>query len=185
MLGARFAFLLSVEKGCLRKADDMRLVKSGSDWWRRFLGSRHDRRSSVASILRQRYVREKQHAMRYRQHAERMLYPQFRDALLGIAAEEEKHAESIGVKITDLGEKLPNVIPIYIAKEQNSWFYLRTDLEEEQRCAGELQDDLPDLGSEFPEIAELFERIENDGKRHRAQLREMLARSDPQSVAPA
>jgi rubrerythrin len=148
-------------------------------WWGKLFGS--DNRAAVLNVLRHRYVREKQHAMRYRQHAERIHYPQFREALIGIAAEEEKHAELIATKIEELGEKLPDVIPIHVAKEQNSWHYLRTDLEEEQRCTGELKDDLPALSGEFPEIAGLLERIDADGKRHRAQLRDMLARSDPQS----
>jgi len=33
-------------------------------------------------------------------------------------------------------------------------------------------------------VAELLERIDGEGKRHRAQLRDMLARSDPQSAGP-
>jgi rubrerythrin len=140
----------------------------------------------MLNVLCHRYVREKQHhGMRYRQHAERMRYPQFRDMLLGLAGEEERHAEMIGAKIKDLGEKLPNVIPIHVAKEPNSWLYLRTDLEEEQRCAGELKDDLPALSREFPDIAELFRRIESDSKKHRSQIRDMLARSDPQSTDAA
>lgn len=163
----------------------MALRRKWLAWWGKLFDCRDETRAAVVNVLRHRYVREKQHAMRYRQHAERMRYPQFRDALLGIAAEEEKHAESIGAKIEDLGEKLPNVIPIYVAKEQNSWCYLRTDLEEEQRCAGELKNDLPALSEEFSEIAVLLERIESDGRRHRAQLREMLARSDAQAAGPA
>jgi hypothetical protein len=47
-----------------------------------------------------------------------------------------------------------------------------------------LTEDLPVL-SEFPEIAELLERIDTNGKKHRAQLRDMLARSDPQSAEAA
>jgi rubrerythrin len=156
-----------------------------SNWWRTFLGFKKDGRAEVLDVLRHRYVREKQHAMRYRQHAERMHYPQFRDGLLSLAMEEEKHAEAIGASLKALGESLPDVIPIHVGREQNSWFYLRTDLEEEQRCAGELQVDLPALTGEFPEVAELLERIDDDGKRHRAQIRDMLARSDPQSAGPA
>lgn len=163
----------------------MALRVKRSDWWARLFGSREESRAAMLNALRHRYVREKQHGMRYRQHAERMHYPQFRDTLLGLAGEEEQHAESIGAKIRDLGEKLPSVIPIHVAKEPNSWSYLRTDLEEEQRCAGELKDDLPGLGREFPDIAELLGRIESNGKRHRAQIRAMLARSDPQSTDPA
>ena len=150
-------------------------------WWQKSLGSKSIRREVLLNLLRHRYVREKQHAMRYRQHAERMSYPQFRDALLSIAAEEELHAQWLSAKITELGEKLPDVIPIHVPREQNSWFYLRTDLEEERRCCGELQDDLSAINDEFPETAALLNIIENDGKRHRAGIRDMLARSDPQS----
>lgn len=150
-------------------------------WRRKPFGSAG--RDAVLSVLRHRYVREKQHAMRYRQHAERMSYPQFRNALLSIAAEEELHAQWLAAKILDLGEKLPDVIPIRVPREQNSWFYLRTDLEEERRCCGELQNDLSAINDDFPETAALLKIIENDGKRHRAEIRDMLARSDPQSVA--
>ena len=158
----------------------MTLQMKWLDWWGKLFGSRDEARSAVLDVLKHRYVREKQHAMRYRQHAERMRYSQFHDALLSLAAEEEQHAESIGAKIRDLGQDLPDVIPVCVAREQNSWSYLRTDLEEERRCAGGSKDDLPVLSGEFPEIAELFEHIESDGRRHRSQLRDMLARSDPQ-----
>ena len=77
-------------------------------WWQKSLGSKSIRREVLLNLLRHRYVREKQHAMRYRQHAERMSYPQFRDALLSIAAEEELHAQWLSAKITELGEKLPD-----------------------------------------------------------------------------
>jgi rubrerythrin len=113
-----------------------------------------------------------------------MRYPQFRDALVRLAAEEENHARMIKEKIKALGAALPDVIPIHLAQEPNSWHYLRTDLEEEQRCAGELHEDLPGLSREFPDVVELLEGIEDDGKKHRAQLREMIARSDPQSLSP-
>ena len=162
----------------------MALRMEWSNWWRKVLGHKDDGRAAVLHVLHHRYVREKQHAMRYRQHAERMHYPQFHDALSNLAVEEEKHAESIAAKIKDLDGKLPEVIPINIAHEQNSWHYLRTDLEEEQRCAGELEGDLPMLNAEFPDVAQLLGHIESDGKRHRAQIRDMLARSDPQASSP-
>lgn len=160
-------------------------MKTTKHWLRRLIGSADERVSSVIELLGHRYVREKQQAMRYSQHAERMRYPQFREALLRIAGEEEKHAGLLEEKIKALGGKLPDVIPIHAARETNSWQYLRTDLEEEQRCAGDLHEDLPGLSGEFPEIAKLLERIEEEGKSHRAQLRDMIARSDPQSLWPA
>jgi rubrerythrin len=163
----------------------MMLQTNRSDRWQKWLGSRAEARAAVLNVLRHRYIRESQHAMRYRQHAEKIHYPEFREALISIAAEEEKHAESIGAKIKDLGEKVPDVIPIHVAKEQNSWFYLRTDLEEEERCAEEWQHDLPALSGEFPEVTELLQRIDSDCKRHWLRFRGMLAHSDPLSAGPA
>jgi hypothetical protein len=79
----------------------------------------------------------------------------------------------------DLGEKLTDVIPI--RSEQNSWFYLRAGLEEERRCCGELQNDLPPFTTSLRKTAELLKRIESDGSKHRTEIRDMLARTDPQS----
>ena len=153
-----------------------------SDWKKRFLGCEGSARVAVLDLLGHRYVREKQQAMRYRQHAERMRYPQFRDTLFALAAEEENHAQELAEKIAALGEKPPEVIPIHVAREPNSWFYLRTDLEEEERCAGELKTELPTLSEAFSDVAELLERIEIAGKSHRTKVRAMLARSDPQAA---
>jgi rubrerythrin len=151
-----------------------------ADWTRHLFDIDQRARDSVLDLLRHRYVREKQHAMRYRQHAER-IRREFRDTLISMAVEEERHAASIGAKIIDLGEKLPDVIPIHVAQEANSWSYLRTDLEEEQRCAGEMSN-LPDISGKFSEIAELLAGIDSDSERHRTMLRDMLARSVPQPL---
>lgn len=162
----------------------MALQVKRSNWWAKLFGSRDRSCAAIVKVLQHRYVREQQHGMRYRQHAERMRYPQFRDALSDLAAEERKHAGLIAEKIREFGAELPDVVPIHVAHEQNSWYYLRTDLEEEQRCAGELEADLPVLRAEYHDVAELLKRIERDGRRHRAIIRDMLARSDPQA-APA
>ena len=100
----------------------MALQTNRSDRWEKWFGACAEARAAVLSVLRHRYVRESQHAMRYRQHAEKIHYPEFREALISIAAEEEKHAEWIGAKIKDLGEKAPEVIPIHVAKEQTAGF---------------------------------------------------------------
>lgn len=151
-------------------------------WLKWLRGSADEERASVAELLRHRYVREKQHAMRYSQHAERMRYPQFRDTLAAMASEEESHAGLIAEKIKALGDQVPDVIPIHVAKEANAWHYLRTDLEEEDRCAGELHRDLARLRANFPDVAELLEGVETDGERHRVRLRDMISRSDPQAA---
>ena len=63
----------------------MALKKSWSEC-RSLFGPADEARGSAVSCLRHRYVREKQQVMRYNQHAEKMRYPQFRDALARIAA---------------------------------------------------------------------------------------------------
>jgi hypothetical protein len=81
--------------------------------------------TAVLNVLCDCYVRETQHAMRYRQHAERIHHPEFRQELLNIVAEEQKHAESVGTYIERLGGRIPEVVPVHVPKEQNLWLYLR------------------------------------------------------------
>ena len=48
-----------------------------SEWWRRFLASSPDGDQKAVDILRQRYVEEMQQADRFKQHAQKMHYPQY------------------------------------------------------------------------------------------------------------
>lgn len=163
----------------------MALARRRSNRRTAFFGGGNDVKPLALELLRHCYARERQHAMRYRQHAERMRYTQFREALIRLAQAEDEHAAAVARQIEALGGALPDVIPIHVAREQNSWRYPRTDLEEEQRCTGEIEADASAISAEFPEVAELLRRIERDARGHRARLRNMLARSDPQAAAPA
>jgi rubrerythrin len=158
-----------------------RMRQSASHEW---FGREVELSTAVLKVLGDCYVRESQHAMRYRQHAERIHSPEFRQELLRIAAEEQKHAESVGIQIQTLGGRTPEVVPVHVAKEQNLWQYLRTDLQEEERCAEELKDDLFLPLAELPEIARLLNRIDRDCKSHRLRIRAMLAGVDPLSAGP-
>ncbi len=140
--------------------------------------------AAVLNVLCHCYVRESQHVMRYRQQAERIHHSEFRRELGEIAGEEQKHVDSLAGKIQSMGAALPEVVPIHVASEQNRWFYLRTDLEEEERCGGELWDDLGLVRGRAPEIARVLERIDEDCKKHWLRLRAMLADSDPLSAGP-
>lgn len=162
----------------------MSFKKSWSEWWRRFLGLSPDGYRRAIEILRGRYIEERQHMHRFAQHAQKMQYPQFREKLLQIAANEAKHVEWIAEKIRLLGGKLPEVAEIP-ATEKNSWQYLLADLDEEKHCSAELLEQIQTIQLELPEIAEVLERIYEDGARHREEIREMLMRSDPQSLWPA
>ena len=162
----------------------MKDERGWSDWWRRFIGFAPEGRQRTLDILTRRYIEESQHVARFTEHAERMQYVQFRQRLLAIAAEESEHVRLIGEKIKQLGGRLPEVPPIF-AGIKNSWQYLLEDLTEQQRCAEELFEQALALRDEFPGVTELLERIYRDGKRHRDAIRDMLIKSDPQSLWPA
>ncbi len=160
----------------------MIVKKNPSDWWRRFLGFSSDSYHRAVEVLTKRYVEESQHVARFTQHAQRMQYPQFRDKLLAIAADEAKHVEWLAEKIKLFGGRLPDVPPIS-EPVKNSWQYLLEDLNEGQVCAAELLAEAQSLRQELPSVAEVLERIYQDGVKHRDEIRRMLMRSDPQSLS--
>lgn len=154
-----------------------------AEWWRRWLDPAGKRCRTVLNILRYRYADEMQHAARLRQHAEKMRYPQFREALRRIAADESKHADWIAKKIEALGGMLPAVTEVR-SEQKNSWQYLLEDLEEERRCSADLEDDMLAIRSDYPDVDELLGRIDEEEGKHRDEIREMLMRSDPQASCP-
>jgi bacterioferritin (cytochrome b1) len=162
----------------------MTYEKSWTDWWRKFLGVSPNGYRDVIKILSLRYVEEMQHVQRYTAHAEHMQYPQFREKLLRIAADEARHAEWLAEKITMFGAPIPNV-PREPTTTRNSWQYLLADLEEEKQSSDDLIEQMQSLRNEMPDIAAMLERIYEDTERHRSEIRNMLVRSDPQSIWPA
>jgi bacterioferritin (cytochrome b1) len=162
----------------------MTYEKNWSDWWRQFLGVSPGGYRDVIKILASRYVEEMQHVRRYTEHAEHMQYPQFREKLLRIAADEARHAEWLAQKITLFGGTIPNV-PKQPPSSKNSWQYLLGDLEEEKHCSDDLIEIMQTVRDELPDIAAMLERIYEDSERHSSEIRDMLARSDPQSIWPA
>ena len=148
------------------------------------VGSGSDGCDIALEVLRHCYVREKQHVMRFRQHAERMQFLKFRYALLRIASKEEEHAKWIAAKIKALGGGLPPVIEVRFTHESD-WDYLRSDLDDERRCVTEMEEDKLVIQSHFPDIVALLELIEDDALKHRQEIREMLRQSAPQTFWPA
>lgn len=162
----------------------MAYEKSWSNWWRTFLGCSPDGFRETLRILQDLYLDAMRHAKLHTQHAERMQYRQFRESLLRIAADEARHAEWLAGKITLLGGTLPSV-PETSTGERNSWQYLLADLNEEQHSSADLLQQIRTVREQLPDIAEGLERIYQEGLRHRAEIRDMLMRSDPQSIWPA
>jgi bacterioferritin (cytochrome b1) len=163
---------------------EMASENNWSGWWRKFLGVSDGGYHGVMKILQERYVEEMVRVKRYTAHAQRMQYPQFREKLLRIAADEARHAEWLAEKITLFGARLPSV-PEILPDEKNSWQYLLADLNEEQQSSEDLIEQMQTVREEMPEVARVLERIYEDGQKHRAEIRDMMMRSDPQSIWPA
>ena len=154
------------------------------NWLTRLRGrdsSPDDARERILELLGHRYLRESQHVLRFRQHAERIADRQVRATLLRIAAEEAKHVRWIEERIVSLDGKLPAVIEIHYSHE-STWEYLRSDLDEERRCEAEIEDDKENLQSDFPDIVALLDRVEADAEKNRQEIRALLLRNA--DVAP-
>jgi hypothetical protein len=52
-------------------------------------------------------------------------------------------------------------------------------LQEENRCADHLWEQLWRIGASHPDVTELLQKVHEAGKKHRQAIREMLMRSDP------
>jgi len=141
-----------------------------------------DARERVLDVLCRRYVRETQHVIRFRQHAERITDDEIRRALLDMAAREARHVLAIEENIAALGGQLPPVIDIRCG-QGDTWEYLRSDFDDERRCIGEINEEKVRIGTEFPQIIALLDRIESDAQKHREEIRRLFSKKTPPLLA--
>jgi len=158
--------------------------KNGPRWWRRFLDLAPDESTNTVDILRQRYIDEMQRIGRFKQYAEKMHYPQYREKFVQMAAEKSQHAERIGARIVALGGRLPDVA-VHGSTNENSWRALSMALEEENRSTDRLAEQLRSIASEHSDIVKLLQQISLEQEHHRGEIRQMLMRSDPFALSLA
>ena len=137
----------------------------------------------LLEVLCAEYASEVQMGNLFREHAQKMHYPHFRERLLRIAAAEEKHAEWLREKIFGLQGTLPEV-PLTETTGKNTWECLLMDLEEERRCVADLEDRLLKVEPIDPEIALGLRQIQEEEKHHRDEIRDLLMRSDAYALWP-
>jgi bacterioferritin (cytochrome b1) len=101
-----------------------------------------------------------------------------------MAKEKRQHAERIGEKIVALGGILPDVAEGR-STDENSWKSLLMALEDENRSADRLPEQLRRIGLEHPDIGRLLQQISREQENHRNEIREMLMRSDPFALSLA
>ena len=160
----------------------MSFKNSYLDWWRGFLNISRSPRREAIQILQWQYIEAMQRANHLTQHAKNMPYRHFREKLLSIAADETGHSDQIAEKIRLLGGTLP-AVPTTDLTGGNGWRSLLADLQEQQRSAAELWEHLHRVRAEFPDIAELLQRVYEDGKKHRSEITDIVMRSDPQAFS--
>jgi len=162
----------------------MPLSKDWSEWWRRFLDLAPNESATAVDFLCQRYVEEMQRIERFKQYAQKMHYPQYREKFLEMAKEKRQHAERIGEKIVALGGILSDVAEGR-STDENSWQSLLMALEDENRSADRLPEQLRRIGLEHPDIAKFLQQISREQENHRNEIRKMLMRSDPFALSLA
>jgi rubrerythrin len=154
-----------------------------SEWLRstalRFIDTaRQEDLHTLIIILRETYLDTIKDVTYFSHHAEHMYYPQFRQRLQEIAAEEQGHIHWLRETIRALGGELPT--PTAAAKHgKNNWENLRLDLEEEKKDYDELLQGLLKAEHLDPAIAEELRHIRGEERRHREELRELLMKSEP------
>jgi len=139
---------------------------------------RQAQRHTLMTILGEAYLDALKDVRHFRQHAERMYYPHFRQRLQQIVAEEQGHSEWLAKQLRVLGGEVPRPgPPAKLGK--NSWENLRLELEEERKDYTELLPGLLTAEHFDPAIAEGLRRLRQDERKHREELLELMLKSDP------
>jgi rubrerythrin len=150
--------------------------------WQHFFDALHpDHRQMLLRILRDAYLEEAQDVTQFTQHVERMHYPQFRERLRRIAAEEQAHVTWLRDKLLALGGEVPTV-SLTPKGAKNAWQGLLLDLEEEKRSYADLLEAMHIAEQADPEIAEGLQRIRAEEQQHREELLDLLMKSDPYTL---
>lgn len=148
--------------------------------WRRLvnLDTEKERRRQLCEELCALYCAEARDAAQFSAHARQMYYPQFRDRLLRIAAEEQEHVSWLRQQIRALGGDVPQ-LTASPRLGQNSWECLLLDLEKEKSSYAQLLKQTPRAASIDPTLAEGLQRLRADEQRHHEELHDMWMKSDP------
>lgn len=159
-----------------------RLKEALTQGWRQFFDAlQPDQHQLLLDLLREVYREEAQDVMQFAQHVERMHYPQFRERLRRIAAQEQAHLTWLRDKLLALGGDIPDV-SLTSKGSRNAWEALLRDLEQEKRSYVELLEAMHLAEEVDPELAEGLRRIREEEQQHREAILEMLEKSDPYTL---
>jgi rubrerythrin len=161
-----------------------RLKEALEKGWRYFLEALEaDHRQTLLEVLREEYIEETHDVAQFTQHVTYMPYPQFRDRLRRIIAEEQAHVQWLRDKILALGGDIPAVCPLPKAG-RNSWECLLMDLEEEKHSCEALLERMHMAEQSDPEVAKGLRRMREEERKHRDEILDLLIKLDPYSLPP-
>lgn len=139
-----------------------------------------DDRLRILEILSEEYIEKTENVVKLTDYAARMVYPQFRDNLLRIAADEQGFIRWVAEHITALGGEVPQ--PCFSPKTgKNAWERLLTVLEKKKRHGSDRIDRLLQLDRINPAIAQELRRVRQEEELHQREIQDMMMRSDPQA----
>jgi len=146
-------------------------------WDASYMQDRH----KLLTFLREAYRNQSEDVANLTQHAEQMYYPHLREQFRQIVEEEQSHVQWLREKITMLGGNVPQP-STSISRGANTWENLRRDLEEERKDDDAFLNGLHIAERLDREIADGLSRLRHDEQRHRAQLLDLLQKSEPDAV---
>jgi hypothetical protein len=139
-----------------------------------------DDRWRVLEMLSEEYTEKSENVLKLTDYAAHMVYPQFRDKLLGIAAEEQGYIRWLAEHITALGGQIPQV-RFSPRAGKNGWERLLTVLEKKKRHSSDRIERLLQLERIAPKVAQELRRMRQEEAIHQREIQAMVMRSDPQA----
>jgi hypothetical protein len=121
-----------------------------------------DDRWRVLEMLSEEYTEKSENVLKLTDYAAHMVYPQFRDKLLGIAAEEQGYIRWLAEHITALGGQIPQV-------------------RFSPRAGSDRIERLLQLERIAPKVAQELRRMRQEEAIHQREIQAMVMRSDPQA----
>ena len=160
----------------------MSLTTRIRDQWRHWRTTQKlTEHEQLLDLLRQEYLEESQDVLRLVCHAERMYYPQFRDRLLRIAAEEQVHVDWLRRQLLARWEEVP-VVAYTPPVGKNSWECLKMDVEGERHCCDHLLRVLRLAERLDPDLATGLQQVRHEERRHHDELLDMMMKSQPDAL---
>ena len=133
--------------------------------------------------LRELYIGYLHRTVQLEQHAKQAPHRYSMEALHGLLAAEQRHCERLRQAIEAAGDSPPEAGPqLSPQPASNHWARMVHDLEAHRISVQQFREAAVRFGGSFPETAALFHDLCLEESGHCRDLRELIARADPQAL---